>query len=39
VEVFWCLGGEFMMGGIVEVGSAIRLDEWERGGERWRRIK
>ncbi len=24
--MFWCMGAEFMMGGIVEVGSAIRLD-------------
>jgi hypothetical protein len=24
--VFWCMGAEFMMGGIVEVGSAVRLD-------------
>jgi hypothetical protein len=24
--VFWCMGAEFMMGGIVEVGSEIRLD-------------
>jgi hypothetical protein len=24
--VFWCVGAEFMMGGIVEVGSAIHLD-------------
>ncbi len=24
--MFWCLGAEFMMGGIVEVGSAVCLD-------------
>ncbi len=24
--MFWCVGAEFMMGGIVEVGSAVCLD-------------
>ncbi len=24
--MFWCVGAEFMMDGIVEVGSAVRLD-------------
>ncbi len=25
--MFWCLGAEFMMGGVVEVGSAVRFGE------------
>jgi hypothetical protein len=24
--MFWCMGAEFKMGGIVEVGSAVCLD-------------
>ncbi len=24
--MFWCVGAEFMMGSIVEVGSAVCLD-------------
>ncbi len=24
--MFWCVGAEFMMGGVVEVVSAVRLD-------------
>jgi hypothetical protein len=24
--VFWCAGAEFVMGGVVEVGSAVRFN-------------